>query len=42
MGLTASSTGNHLLSQKQEQEKDECAYTIAIARKSKCGKIDYF
>lgn len=41
MGLTSASTGNRVLDEDIESLKKECDYTIAIARKSKCRKINY-
>jgi len=40
MGLTGSSTGSNVLNEDIETLKEKCQYTIAIARKSKCRKIN--
>lgn len=39
MGLTSNSTGNKVLNEDMQEMKERADYTIAIARKSKCGKI---
>ncbi len=36
MGLTGTSTGNRVLNEDIELLKQNCDYTVAIARKSKC------
>lgn len=42
MGLTSTSTGSKVLNEDIEVLKEKCNYTIAIARKPKCWKINYF
>lgn len=40
MGLTSSSTGTKVLNEDIENMKKEVDYEVAIARKSKCRKIN--
>lgn len=42
MGLSGTSTGTKVLNEDIETLKEKCDYTIAIARKSECWKINYF
>ncbi len=42
MGLTKSSTGSSLLASDFELLKTNSDYVVALSRKSKCRKINYF